>query len=129
MQRDPGERLQTFEWRGEAFHFAGSTTARQLKISYQTSGNPPASGSVGIDGSKPFLSTYTAYLACGPYDRLSESGRLYELCFGTRQEPGGLLHRLILPMVKALQRTPRSRRPFTLYPGVGGRRRAPYYQA
>lgn len=120
--------LRYFEWRGDAFRFIGSNTARQLRITYLSSGTAPTSGSVGVDGSLDFLATYTAAAAGAGRDR-QDATRLYALALGSREDPGGLLHRLVNPMVKAQQRVNRQPQGYSPQNWRGGvRRKAPYFQ-
>jgi len=57
---EPGEALLQYDFRDETLFFRGSTQMRQLKIEYLSNGNPPLTGSVGIDGAGNFLKARTA---------------------------------------------------------------------
>lgn len=126
--RSPTDKLSFYDWREDAWYFAGATSARQLRITYLQSGAAPTSGSIGIDNAKDFLAAYTAALAGFPQDRVDEGHRLMRLCLGDpmHAEPG-LLHMLVNPMVKQQQQAgyqmPRYRPQGAL---ERGRRLAPY---
>ncbi|HOQ48061.1 MAG TPA: hypothetical protein PK157_22325 [Bryobacteraceae bacterium] len=74
-QRPPMERLREYVWDG-VFRFVGATTPRQLKISYYSNGEAPASGVIGIEGIRNFLIARTAQKAAGPGDQRSRAGDL-----------------------------------------------------
>lgn len=108
-QRDAASILCDFEWRDDTWYFVGSTTARQLRISYLASGTPPTSGSVGIDGSKLVLALLAAaYMA--PRKGDPELGRdLMKQALGPRFEEGvcgGSMWLMLAPMVKSRQSVP-----------------------
>jgi hypothetical protein len=105
----PGTTLGMFEWRGDAFWFVGATTARELRIRYYDSGEPPVSGSVGIDGSLEYLGYYGA-AEIGPtkgYDA-QECQRYRVLAIGPNlDDRAGFIHTLLHPMVRGLSRVQR----------------------
>lgn len=125
------ESLGIYEWREEAFQFYGSTVSREIRIRYYDSGTPPISGPVGIDGSLDFLAHFGA-ASIGPsqgYDS-AEILRLRTLAMGPRLDGSeGMLHDLIQPMVRSLQRVQRQPRPYGAGSYSWRRSRPPLYIA
>lgn len=114
-----GDALQIFEWRADGFYFYGSTNSRELRLRYYDSGTPPASGSVGIDGSLPFLSYYGA-AEIGPskgYDD-AEIQRM-------RKRADEFLYNLVAPMVRASQRVQKQPQPYGVDRNYSWRRARP----
>lgn len=102
-QVEADARLRWWKWRNDTFEFVAATTARQLKIEYDSSASAPTSGSIGIDNCRAFLAVRTASLiaaAVGMADRKTE---LAVRALGREMETdgrGGLLYQFILPAVK-----------------------------
>lgn len=95
--RAAGEKLGEYEWREDTWYFVGATTARELKIEYQESDTPPASGGVGVDGSFMYLSYWGAASIASSRgrdgsDELQAKAQLY-------------LDSLLQPMIRTLQKT------------------------
>lgn len=106
-QRDPANTLNVYAWDSDTFKFIGATTQRQLRIAYMSSGDAPATGSVGVDGSKNYLSYMTAAIAGPTRGRTTISDAFEAKCLGPRRDgTAGYLYELIQPMVRALQRQP-----------------------
>lgn len=55
--------LSWWHWAGSAFRFAPANTARQIKITYELSGDAPSNGPIGLDDSLNALSAMTGALA------------------------------------------------------------------
>lgn len=119
--------LADFVWRQDTFYFVGANTSRDLLLHYYSSGQAPASGSVGVDGSMVFLSRYAANVLLDRHGQERMAARYRVLAVGPRYEEGvlgGDLFSLISPMVRSINRTPLEPRPFTLY-STGFRQRMP----
>lgn len=111
-QQDPAQFLREWVWRDDVFWFRGSTEERQLKIEYESSGDPPVTGAIGIDDSLDFLAHRTAALAALSRGMEGRSKDLMFLAVGKTGQPdgsGGFLHDLMQPMVMEKQK--RHRRP------------------
>lgn len=130
-QRAMGDRLLEFNWRNDTFYFVGATTARDLRITYASSGSAPSSGSINVDNSLSFLSNYAAGVA-GPrkgYDELAD--RCMRMAVGPRYAEGiigGQLWQLIQPRVRSMQNVQIAPRPYG-YERRLSRRRVPYVAA
>jgi hypothetical protein len=129
-QRDQTDRLLTFEWRGDAWHFVGANTVRQLRIAYFSTTQQPTdmtTGTIPADGAKTFLSLFTAG-RIGPRKGYYELGQAYMLqAVGPRYtegRDGGELLRLITPMVRSRQQVPLAVRPYSATRRTGFRWRA-----
>lgn len=120
-QRDPATVLMEFEWRDDGFFFLGATTARQVRITFYGSGNPPTTGTVGIDGSDLVLAKLTAAFMAPRKGDPELGQQLMNQAVGPNFQDGrvgGDAMRLIQPMVRAQQRVPVAPRPFR----AGGQR-------
>lgn len=100
-ERDAGQSLQEFEWRGDTWHFVGATTARALRITFLASDTPPPT-TVDIDGSFLFLVYYGAAVTA-PTRQRSGGEYLMQMAVG-KDGNGGFLHSLLHPMVRERQR-------------------------
>lgn len=132
-QRDAMDRLLEFTWRLDTFYFIGATTARDLRITSESSGTAPTDDNtaIGVDGSLSFLS----YFAVGRagrrkgYDEIA--AECMDLAVGPRYSQGiigGELWRLISSKVREMQNVTLQQRRY----GSGGstlRRRVPYIRA
>lgn len=111
----PGDALGEYAWTGDVFRFSGAATARQLKVSYYSSGAPPASGSLGIDDSLDFLGLYTAALAVLRKNGVARGGQLIQAALGPQtmtNGSGGVLGDFIRIKVRDLQRVTYRHQPF-----------------
>jgi hypothetical protein len=133
-QRDPVDRLLDFTWRFDTFYFIGATTARELQITYESSGIAPQndSDSINVDGCLTFLAKAAA-AAAGPlkgYDSIAAQYRLD--AYGPKYSLGmigGELFRIVQPRVRSMQHVPLARMPYSVAQRIGLRRRTPYIQA
>jgi hypothetical protein len=120
------DRVYLYTWENEALLLTPATTARQLRVGYLASGDPPTNTAtvIGIDDSIDFLSTYTAALAARSRGMGRAESLIEEALGPGRQEDasGGLLGSFLTTAVKQYQRIPaeqrrrlpfRSRRPRT----------------
>lgn len=98
-QRDPETRLMEFTWANDTWGFVGSTENRQLRITYYSSGSPPISGTLGIDGAEGFLESRTAQLAGFPHGYIDASG-------AAKDTADIELDLFLRPMILALQQSP-----------------------
>lgn len=126
-QADPNSRLVWWRWINEQFEFIGATQERQIWIQYTSSGDAPASGSVGVDKSKMFLSHRAAGLSMATRGAgaAPRAEQLNGNALGPSSMPdgtGGYLRALLNPMLKEKQKRARSRPPFR-------RRRNIYWRA
>ena len=115
--RNVGERLGEYTWEEGLIRFRGASTARQLRLTYIASGNPPTNTSLnlGIDNCLNFLGCRTAGLASQARGWYQMADRLNRLALGTAMDPydpGGLLRQFIHIQVLEMQRTQRRRQPF-----------------
>lgn len=111
----PGDALGEYVWNGDMLRFAGATTARLLKLSYYSSGAPPASGSLGIDDALDFLGCYTAALAMLRKNGVARGGQLIQAALGPQSMTngsGGILGEFIRLKVRDLQRITYRHQPF-----------------
>ncbi len=133
-QRVAVDRLLDFVWRNNTFYFVGATAVRQLRVTYESSGEAPTADAdvIGVDGSLTFLAraSVAAIGAVKGYDELAAANRL--IAYGPahdRGELGGELYRLISPLVRERQHVRIAPKPFTLSRGFGRRRAIPYVAA
>ncbi len=130
-QRDPTDRILDFVWRYDTFYFVGVTAATELRVTYDSSGTAPSTGSINVDGCLTFLAKYAAGVA-GPRKGYEElANRYFADALGPRYQQGvigGELWRIIQPRVVEMQHVQLAQRP---YSAVRGRliRRSPYIAA
>lgn len=132
-QRDAMDRLLEFTWRLDTFYFIGATTARDLRITSESSGTAPADDNtaIGVDGSLSFLSNFAVGKAGRRkgYDEIAKE--CMEFAVGPRYSLGiigGELWRLISAKVREMQNVQLQQRRYS----SGGstlRRRIPYIRA
>lgn len=113
-------------WRyeNERFWFIGATAATELKIRYSSSGNPPTSGTVGIDNFRNYGAFRTAGLAAFAYDMDNRAQFLNAQALGPSLQPdgtGGALRGLLLPKLLEKQKRPTVPGPFRPRRVVAGR--------
>lgn len=134
-QRDAGDSLGEWEWRGDSFYFIGATVARDLWLSYFSTTTEAAaydgSTSTGVDGALNFLSLYTVGAVGGRkgYNEIAEE--CMRKAVGSRYDDGvigGELFRLIQPMVRSRQRVQVAPKPYSVIRRTTTRR-APYIAA
>lgn len=115
-QRDMTDRLLDFEWRFDTFYFVGSTTARELRITYESSGSAPSSGSINLDGCLTFLACFAVGVA-GPLkgdDELAATNMVRAV--GQKYDQGvigGELWRIIQPRVRERQHVQLAPKPYS----------------
>lgn len=97
-------------WKDSRFRFPPCTSARQLKILYMISGDPPVnlSDSYGIDNSLDFLAAYASGLAANAKGAAGTAERVFQLAVGNSTgDPGdgdvGFLGQYMRPQVKIQQ--------------------------
>lgn len=132
-QRNAADRLGEFVWRLDTFYFVGATTARQLRISSDSSGIAPTGDGdvVAVDGSLSFLARGAVAAIGDAYgdDEIAERNRL--IAYGPKYNLGiigGELLRLITAPIRSRQNVRVAPMPY----GVGWsqvRRRVPYIVA
>lgn len=133
-QRSMTDRLLEFVWREDTFFFVGSTTQRDLEITYFSSATAPTidSTSIGLDGCLSFLANYAAGIA-GPRKGADETGqRCMSFAVGPKYDQGtigGELFRIIQDRVRSEQKTQIAPRPFTSFRRGLPLWRAPYIAA
>lgn len=116
-QRGMFDRLIDFTWHYDTFYFVGATTSRQLRVTYDTSGQAPTSGSINVDGCLTFLAR-AAVAAVGNvkgYDEIAALNRT--IAYGPRYDQGmigGELWRLVNHRVNEMQHVQIAPKPFTL---------------
>jgi hypothetical protein len=118
-QRGQLDRLLDFTWRFDTFWFIGATTSRDLRVTYESSGQAPTSptATINVDGSLTFLAR-GAVAAIGQvkgYDELAALSR--SIAYGPKYDQGiigGELFRLVNPRVREMQHVQVAPRPFTL---------------
>lgn len=133
-QRDPTDRLIDFVYRFDTFYFVGNTTARELRITYESSGTAPTNDNtvITVDGSLTFLAKSAAAAMGGTkgYDELA--AKYHDEAYGARFNqtgvPGGELLRIIAPRIRSEQKTPIAIKPYSVYKSRL-RRRVPYVVA
>ena len=133
-QRPQVDRLIDFNYRAGVFFFVGATTAIDLQVKYDSSGESPTDLSVKIlvDNSRTFLANFAVGVSGGRKGRNSTARDCFQMAVGTKYEEGvigGELFRLINPLVRNRQIVQVARRPFTARQGVWVRRGMPYVQA
>lgn len=107
-QRSATDRLLEFVWRNSTFYFVGATTSRDLRITYQSSGEAPGNDNdvINLDGCKSFLAK-ASVAAAGPRkgdDEIADRCRIQ--AYGARYDEGvigGELYRIIQPRVRSMQ--------------------------
>jgi len=116
-QTDPTGQLNYWKWEEDVLWFRPSIEARQLLIEYESSGDAPTSGVIGIDDSLDYLAYRTAGLA-GPMRGRTERGNQATVIAvgpsGRANGRAGLLHDLIAPMLQEKQK--RAKRPLPFRP-------------
>lgn len=133
-QRDPTDRLCEFDWRFDTFYFVGATTARDLQITYESSGAAPSddNASINVDGCETFLAKAAA-AACGWRKGYNELADKYKLeAYGPKYDLGmigGELFRIIQPRVRSMQHVQLVHKPYSAAQRINTRRRVPYVQA
>lgn len=116
MPQYPQDILNRYwKWENDMFRFPGALNATELWVEYQSSGDPPSSGSVGWDNCLSYLQYRTASLVAAAYD-MPQSASEYKLrAFGQSGEPdgtGGELRGFVYPMLKEKQKRPARPLPF-----------------
>lgn len=107
----PNSFLGSWDWTGGVFKFPACSSARQIRVLYTISGEPPADlgASIGIDNSLDFLAAYSAALAANARGADASVGQaLFTIAVGNPAgEPGdgdgGLLGQFLRPSTKSLQ--------------------------
>ena len=128
------DRLLDFNWRNDTFYFVGSTSAIDLQIKYETSGEPPSDDTVAIavDGALTFLSNYAVGVA-GQRKGYDEVGqRCLSLAVGPKYDLGtigGELFRIVQSRVRSRQKIQIAPQPFSMFRRLRGRRALPYVAA
>lgn len=118
-QWEQSDRLRVFEWIDDSFKFIGSTRGIDLRISYYDSGVAPTTGSVGIDGSRSFLTYRTASIAAIPAGNVELGDRYEKACLGPmRDGGGGYMHTLIQAMVTSMQKVKTQGPAYRAYSGT-----------
>ena len=103
-QLTPTDKLLYQEWYDDTWHFLGATGDIELRINYWDSGVAPTSGSIGLDGSKNFLSYRTAAAAALPYGNVELGRDLDRMARGPQLDGGGgFMHTFISAQVTAAQ--------------------------
>ena len=113
-----------WKWEQERFWFIGATAATELRIRYSSSGNPPTSGTVGIDNFRNFGAFRTAGLAAFAYDMDNRAQFLNAQALGPSMQPdgtGGALRGLLLPKLLEKQKRPALPGPFRPRRNIVGR--------
>lgn len=132
-QRDASDRLLEFVWRLDTMYFIGATTARDLRITSESSGQAPVDDgtSVGVDGSLSFLSNF----AVGKAGRRKGYDEIAAECMNFAVGPryaegriGGELWRLVSAKVRAMQHVQVQQRRYSATTYLP-RRRVPYIMA
>lgn len=116
-QYTPTSQLGFYKWENQRFYFLGANQARELRIEYVTSGNPPQTGNVGIENSYNFLAQRTAGLIAAAYDMPQTAEKCNMEALGPSLTPdgtGGQLRNLVGPMLLEKQNT--TKRPATFRP-------------
>lgn len=132
-QRDSSDRLIEFVWRVDTMYFVGATTPRDLRITWESSGEAPTDDntSIAVDGCQSFLEYFSVGRAGKRkgYDEIA--AECMDLAVGPRYaqgQIGGELWRLIAPRVREMQHVQLQQRRYT----SGGsllRRQVPYIRA
>lgn len=94
----PPTRLFTYVWQEDTFYFVGATTARQLKITFFSSGTAPVTGTMGVDNALEPLAYRAAALCAGATD-MAIAGQL-------ANDANVYLSNLVQEAVRAMQRNP-----------------------
>jgi hypothetical protein len=116
-QRSAFDRLIDFTWHYDTFYFVGATTSRELRVTYETSGQAPTSGTINVDGCLTFLAR-AAVAAVGDvkgYDEIAARNRI--LAYGPKYDQGmigGELWRLVNTRVREMQHVQIAPKPFSL---------------
>lgn len=130
-QRAQTDRLIDFVWRFDTFYFVGATTARDVRLTYESSGTAPTSGSINVDGCLTFLARAAvgAVADVKGYEEMAARNRL--IAYGPRYDQGmigGELWRLISPRVREMQHVQIAPKPYSLARRITTRR-VPYIAA
>lgn len=116
IPQDPPDYLNRWwTWKDDVFQFRGATGPTEVWIEYESSGDPPSSGSVGWDNCQNFMMYRTASLAAVPYDMPQSASEYKARAFGPSGEPdgtGGELRAFVYPMLKEKQKRPKRPLPF-----------------
>jgi hypothetical protein len=105
-----GQRLTQWKWENGTVRFLPSTTARQIKIIYMLSGNPPQFGSVGLDDSGDALSLFLAAAVAAAKGFSNKSQSLFMRALGnpsgdTTNVMGGAFYELAQLGAQEINRT------------------------
>lgn len=114
-QVDPGDALRMWSYEDDTIEFPGATTARQIRLKYESSGVAPASGTIGFTKARDFLSVRTASLMAPTRQAVTDGANLKEQALGPSGEAdgtGGLIRQVVLPMLLEQQKRPRRPQPF-----------------
>lgn len=109
----PVSELDEFAWEGDLIYFPPCSALRQLRITYQLSGDAPTdpTATIRIDDAKDFLAARTAGLALSSRGNRIKGQFYNEMAVGPKWGDGiagGLLDQLLGPGVRALQNLPQS---------------------